>query len=99
MKTKSENKQSRGIDPYRIRYRFKRKEIMNYIVKNGIVGDEIIGEINRYSTECCIEQPEKFLALTLEALEHLHTGALIAIRVNEAEFWEWKKKFDEVKSD
>ena len=85
------NKSHLCIDDYRNRNRKARKEIIGYIVRNGIIGCEIKQEIERYCTEHSINDKNQFLALTVHELSKLHTGALWEICVTEEMFREWEE--------
>lgn len=83
-------KESLGeIDAYRIQHRAARKEAMGQIIRNNIIDKKLHEFLSDYCGENNIEQPEKFIAMTITDLMHLHEGAIIGLGVTEAMFKNW----------
>lgn len=86
-------KESLGdIDAYRIKYRAARKEAMGLVIRNDISGAKISAFLSRYCHDQNIEQPDKFIAMTIADLEQLHEGAIIGLGITEAMFKAWKRR-------
>jgi Fic family protein len=86
-------KESLGdIDAYRIKYRAARKEAMGLVIRNDISGAKISAFLSRYCHDNQIEQPDKFIAMTIADLEQLHEGAIIGLGITEAMFKAWKRR-------
>ncbi len=77
------------IDAFRIQYRQHRKAIMGQIVKQGLHGSAAEELIENYCQEQGIEDIDKFTAMTLADLSTLHAGAIIGLRITEAQLETW----------
>lgn len=80
------------IDAYRIKYRTARKEAMGLVIRNDINDAKISAFLSRYCYDHNIEQPDKFIAMTIADLEQLHEGAIIGLGITEAMFKAWKRQ-------
>ena len=83
-------KQSLGeIDAFRIEYRQQRKEVIGFIVRDGLYGAAIEKYIEKYCANRDITEIDKFTAMTLADLNSLHVGAIIGLGISEEQLNAW----------
>tara|TARA_R110001583_G_scaffold26571_4_gene95766 strand:- start:7231 stop:8619 length:1389 start_codon:yes stop_codon:yes gene_type:complete len=80
------------IDSYRIKYRYERKQVIGQIIKAIIVGDDIQTELEKFCTQHNIDDPDKFISITIVEIDNLHIGAIMSLGVTEKMFHAWRKK-------
>ena len=88
-------KESLGeIDTYRVQYRSERKSVMGAIIRERVVGKGMELFLLEYCETHNIESPDKFISMTLNELQNLHSGAIIGLMVTEKSFKSWKSLLD-----
>lgn len=83
-----------AIDAYRIKYRAERKQAIGHIIREMIVGDEVLAQLEQFCIKNQIENSDKFIAIATVELDKLHSGAIVSLGVTEKMFLVWKEKFD-----
>ncbi len=86
------------IDSYRIKYRSARKQAIGQIIREMMVGEEVLAHLEQFCVENQIKDADKFISIATVELDRLHSGAIVSLGVTEKMFLAWKKKFDAISS-
>lgn len=78
-----------NLDPYRIKTRSQREEIMGWVIRKGLRGEQIEVFILSFCETNSILEPDKFLAQTLTELNLLHEGSIVGLGVSVEQFYSW----------
>ncbi len=78
------------IDPYRIKYRVQRKSAMGDIIRGGKTGGTIEAYLEDFCIQNSIEDPDRFIAMTITDLNNLHAGNLVGLGVTLSMFEKWQ---------
>ncbi|GLO63914.1 hypothetical protein MACH09_44220 [Vibrio sp. MACH09] len=88
-----------AIDPYRIKYRRERKQVIGQIIRAMIVGDEIERHLEQFCAENTIQDADKFISIATVELDKLHSGAIVSLGVTESLFFAWKERQDSITNE
>lgn len=73
---------------------------MGYIIRGMIVDEnEIMRELETFCSMNNIDNPDKFIAITIVELGVLHCGAIIALGVTEGVFEDWRGRYKAAQSE
>lgn len=79
------------VNVYRFVNRKPRKLAMGHVIREGLHNADVTEFLTNFCKENEIEEPEKFIAMTITDLEILHDGMIVGLGITEAMFKAWRK--------
>ena len=80
------------VDPFHIRFRSERREVMGQIIKNGLHNHKAQIWVEKFCQSHDITDQDKFVAMVLTDMNSIHEGNIIGLGITIAELKEWAQK-------